>query len=393
MAYCVNCGIELIENAKFCQKCGHPTANNSNTSTRQQEFAGKLYKCPSCGEVLKSFETNCPACGHELRNTSSSSSVSEFAAKLEAIEKSRHRQNLDYKKMKVSRMVIDEIDQKKITLITSFVIPNTKEDLFEFLILASSNISLQRYKGLEYVSESQKAVSDAWEAKFEQAYEKAKMSFGNVADFERFKDLYDRKKLEIDKSKNEQRFAWLGTLAYVLLCICAMLGIFGIIFFIDSNKINKENERLEALVQEVYDALEAENYILARAKTATLVFSGSTTMDGDKATLRWDQTRNELLDIIDKAEYGTDYISGPREMRIGVSHEDLLDKNYLDVKTQLESKGFTNIKTEPVEDLLTGWWTSEGTVDKVSVGGYTVFTEDAVFASDIEIIIYYHAKQ
>ena len=36
---------------------------------------------------------------------------------------------------------VNETDQKKINLIRSYVIPNTKEDLFEFLVLASSNIN------------------------------------------------------------------------------------------------------------------------------------------------------------------------------------------------------------------------------------------------------------
>ena len=64
MAFCINCGSELIEGAKFCQKCGHPTKLASTGYTqRQQEFAGKLYKCPSCGEIMNSFEINCPACG------------------------------------------------------------------------------------------------------------------------------------------------------------------------------------------------------------------------------------------------------------------------------------------------------------------------------------------
>ena len=68
MAYCKNCGIQLVDGAKFCQKCGCSVEDERIGYTqRKQEFEGKLYKCPNCGEILKSFELNCPACGYELR--------------------------------------------------------------------------------------------------------------------------------------------------------------------------------------------------------------------------------------------------------------------------------------------------------------------------------------
>ena len=72
MAYCVNCGTEIVSNAKFCQKCGHPTGAQNDTSTRKQEFAGKIYKCPNCGEILYKKNTKKPKiycqnkeCGYE----------------------------------------------------------------------------------------------------------------------------------------------------------------------------------------------------------------------------------------------------------------------------------------------------------------------------------------
>lgn len=90
MAYCVQCGAQLVEGAKFCQKCGSSVhGGNTYSSQRQQEFAGKVYKCPQCGEVINSFVMNCPSCGYELRGKKASSAVKEFALKLEAIESKR----------------------------------------------------------------------------------------------------------------------------------------------------------------------------------------------------------------------------------------------------------------------------------------------------------------
>ena len=69
-------------------------------------------------------------------------------------------------------------------------------------------------------------------------------------------------------------------------------------------KVAQETARLDAIVLEVYDAIENEDYVLARAKAATVVFRlpahGYETED-------WDQVRAGLLEIIDKAEQGLEY--------------------------------------------------------------------------------------
>ena len=257
------------------------------------------------GELLKSFVANCPACGHELRDITSTSSVKQLALKLQEIESTRPA-----KKRLLDHTVVSKTDEQKVTLIRSFAIPNTKEDLLEFFILASSNISMERYSSMDDVTESQKAVSDAWEAKFEQAYHKAKVSFGGTFDFNVFESLYKKRKSEIEKSKKKNVLKWAGLVGLVVFCLAIVFGIYGIIFAVDDNKIEAENERLEAIVAEVYQHINNQEYILARSKASSLVFSGSTTRDGDQAAAKWDATRKQLLDIIDKAEYGDDAKDG-----------------------------------------------------------------------------------
>ncbi|PLS24831.1 hypothetical protein Tam1G_1159 [Bifidobacterium imperatoris] len=66
-------------------------------------------------------------------------------------------------------------------------------------------------------------------------------------------------------------------------------------------------------------------------------------------------------------------------------------QNYEDVVTQLKNAGFTNIETKAQEDLITGWMTKEGEVDKVSVAGETDFSASEQFKSDVKIVVTYHA--
>lgn len=347
--FCVNCGEKLKGGARFCFGCGSPvsaikqevheqehkeeprrdttteekTDDSKNTSTRTKPeeelterivvYEGKIHKCPNCGEVLGSFQATCPACGHEVRDARNSYSVREFAAKLEEIEHSRSTKGFGIKKMLQDQNEVNETDQKKINLIRSYVIPNTKEDLSEFLILASSNINLKRYNDFEQITMSQKAVSDAWEAKFEQAYEKAKLSFGDTPEFQKIQSIYEKKNGEISKSKKSRIYLWVGVIGGFVLVYVLLMGLLISLGNSDSRNIDEENQRLEAIVDEVYEALENENFVLARAKAASLTFSGPDTSEADKASEKWDKTRAELLELIDAQSKGQSITPGDSE--------------------------------------------------------------------------------
>lgn len=369
--FCASCGATLNAGSKFCHECGAAVgAEKPKTTKRETVYEGNLHKCPSCGETVKSFDIACPSCGHEFRDSSASASVSAFAEKMEQLQRNGRRADKD----------------NIISHIRTFPIPNTKEDLFEFVILAGSNIREDRYS--DELPKYQQEISDAWKSKFEQAYRKAKLSFKGDKSFREIESLYREKMGEQKQAKRRSNL--LIALPIIGLILFNVIG-WGGIFLSDHIKIEKETERLEAIVEEVYEYIEQEQYVLARSKVSTLVFSGSTTQAGDQAAAKWDITRQQLLDIIDRAEYGADYTPGIHEIRIGADQEDMKGDDYLDVKKQLENRGFTNIKTEPVADLTTGWWTSEGSVESVSVGGDVVFSEDSTYSSNVEIIIYYHA--
>lgn len=169
MAFCINCGQELDEGTKFCAHCGQPVDNNNSASQRKTIYEGKIHKCPNCGEVLGAFVSVCPSCGYELRGAQSTSSIKDFSSKIEQATSS----------------------DQKVTLIRNFPISNTKEDIFEFMILASSSIT----------GEYNEAVFNAWLAKFEQCYQKAKLVFGNDSDFAKIQSLYEQTTKQVSKER------------------------------------------------------------------------------------------------------------------------------------------------------------------------------------------------
>lgn len=65
-------------------------------------------------------------------------------------------------------------------------------------------------------------------------------------------------------------------------------------------------------------------------------------------------------------------------------------RDYNKVVDDFKSKGFKNIKTEKLEDLITGLITKDGEVEEVSVGGNVDYSADQWISADAEVIIKYH---
>lgn len=322
MAFCMNCGKQLPDGAKFCLECGTKLGdiNAEQTPKRETTYEGTIYKCPNCGDILDAYESVCETCGYERRGTKAVSSVQELARKLEEIESQRPATSIFsvyQKQMEANARIIPKTDQQKIELIKNFPIPNTKEDMYEFLVLALSNIDARTY-GLGGGSYIHKAITNAWYAKLEQAYTKAKFAFGKRPDFAEINSLYQEKHDAIAKAKKKKVR---GILAIIFGSIAFAGALVGLILALaipaaqkskaeDSVLVPQETARLDAIVLEVYDAIEKEDYVLARAKAATVVFrlSGHYTQ-----VATWDQVRTRLLEIIDKAEQGLDYDPIPIE--------------------------------------------------------------------------------
>lgn len=216
MPYCSNCGEELSGKAKFCPNCGQPVGQTVNRNQRKQSFQGEIIKCPNCGEILDSFQTVCPSCGFEFRNAQSSNAVKIFEQKLEKLEENRQPDVIAGGLkgfLGLEKTQIDHTDEKILSLIRSFNVPNTKEDVWEFMILASSNINLSAISANESGDagadsyedlNAMLARNDAWIAKMKQVYAKARISFGSEEEFQKIQRLYNETLDAIEKAQKEK---------------------------------------------------------------------------------------------------------------------------------------------------------------------------------------------
>ena len=227
MPFCITCGERIQDCANFCASCGTPISPTANT-TRKTVYEGELHKCPNCGDLLNAFNPSCPTCGYEIRGAKSSNSVRELANKLEQIELMRDptQSSSFFRNMFDSHGTLNKTDEQKISLIRSYSIPNTREDILEFMILASSNIDHNLYTPSNQSARtaSQRAVSDAWFAKMEQAYEKAQLTFDSTSEFTRIESIY-RKKLKKIKWKKYGLFVACGISFLLFVLFVLVFGV------------------------------------------------------------------------------------------------------------------------------------------------------------------------
>ena len=202
MAFCSKCGKEIEENAAFCSACGAAVgaSEQKKDNQRKMDFDGEIHKCPNCGEILKGFESVCSACGFEIRGVKTSEVVAEFAEELKKAEAMKGG-SAWIAHQAFGEASLSPVDEKKISIIKNFPIPNTKEDIREFMILAATNLDPTLYSTTSKMTK--KALTAAWRMKMEQAYQKAKLSFGASSDFDGVQKIYNEK---IVKSKRKKAF-------------------------------------------------------------------------------------------------------------------------------------------------------------------------------------------
>ncbi len=71
--------------------------------------------------------------------------------------------------------------------------------------------------------------------------------------------------------------------------------------------------------------------------------------------------------------------------------KEMRGRNYEDVVTKLERTGYTNVYSEPMNDLIIGLLNKDGAVDEVSANGKKDFRKNQRFEPDTYIIVRYHS--
>lgn len=144
-----------------------------NSSNRE----GNVKKCPVCGSTVTSFTTNCFDCGHEFRNTRAVSSIEKLYNEFQKIEDSeRSRERSWFQKLDGDLGVQKSVITRQISALAAFPVPNTREDILEFLSIASSEASKSVSWFIGMGQHPDYLFKKAWLSKCEQLVHKARFS-------------------------------------------------------------------------------------------------------------------------------------------------------------------------------------------------------------------------
>ena len=166
------------------QKEAAKTVVAAPASAPKSEKFGDIKKCPACGAMVQSFQTKCTDCSHEFSNIGANVSIGKLFEMLNACENERKEVSATSISGAFSKMMMDglgggdKVLEKKKSIISGFPIPNTKDDILEFLSTAIPNA---KPKGnfltrQQPENKSHNDLAPTWQSKCEQIIMKAKFS-------------------------------------------------------------------------------------------------------------------------------------------------------------------------------------------------------------------------
>ena len=158
--------VEMILDGKIALMIKETITTNNIQESSKSLKEGDLKKCPSCGAPVKSFISKCIDCGHEFRGIEATSSINKLHLELQKGElEERSKPRSWSEKLDGELAVSKSVANRHKAIISSFPVPNTKEDLLEFLSISSVHPDA--------------ILKNAWKAKCAQLIIKSRLTFND----------------------------------------------------------------------------------------------------------------------------------------------------------------------------------------------------------------------
>lgn len=268
----------------------HQVQQQSSKPTKEK--VGNVRTCPSCGGSVAPLSAKCSDCGHEFANVKASSSVQKLFDELQKVtDIERSRPVPGYWHGGVGAQDLAVL-QRQMAVISTYPIPNGREDLLEFIAiaLAESQKSVAAHDGLAH------SLVNAWNAKGEQAIIKANLIFkDDASQIEYLKQCSQiltlaRKKHSVNKIK---------PLLFSILAFVAIFAMVGTAWYFGGSEKRQERQRLENIELQINNAVESKDYDRAILLTDQLAW----TLDDDinrRTGAPYEAKRKSLRESIEK---------------------------------------------------------------------------------------------
>jgi len=109
------------------------------SKTKQKEKVGNIKTCPACGASAKAMELGCSECGHEFSNSKANTTILDLIAKIDKIETEKNKTIANLKSTE-KFLESQNFEDRKNEVIRNYPVPNTKDDILEFLTYSTSKI-------------------------------------------------------------------------------------------------------------------------------------------------------------------------------------------------------------------------------------------------------------
>lgn len=160
---------------------------------------GNVMKCPSCGAQIVGGSAKCPECGYNFSGIKANSSATKLAQELQRLTEKENEKRQEasglisglgkmYGSMfsQAAKTFTGERDPK-VVLVENFPVPNTREDLLEFLTSIQTKAKKPTFftKGSTHL-----AMDHAYWHLYSNCINKARISYANDPDFRFFFEDY-----------------------------------------------------------------------------------------------------------------------------------------------------------------------------------------------------------
>ena len=202
-----------------------------------QEFK-KISKCPKCGQEIDSMTTSCPWCGCQINYKEAVNSITIFNQELQKIDsekiqairvveedfqeqinkawREKKKEELKQNEEDQVNKIEDRYNEKKENYIMNFPVPNTKEDIVQFMTLISSNIE-NSFKGKSDID------TDVWVSKFNQIKSQAEIAMVHDESLSKVLAIYNETMEKYQQKKKKDTILVIGLLLILFILAIKMM--------------------------------------------------------------------------------------------------------------------------------------------------------------------------